>query len=597
MTTFARSLRTVFLSTLLALATGCARGQVSIVQGDAGAHSSTPVGPRTWPVVVSIVVDQEAAWIADERWPLLPADGGFARLRREGTYAKDMRYAHAATDTAPGHAALYTGGPPRVSGIWGNDVIDPASHEKVSILRDPAAKLLSSPPPPATAVGASMGPLKVDTVADRFRTAHHDALIVSLSLKDRGAIFGGGRGATATLWYDKELDRFVSSNVLGGTFPAWAVPLSSPSDLRATPWTVLDTEWVASHAATPDLEPGEAELGGMPVVFPHDVAHAPSVPAAFRGSPFADDAIFALALAALSAEHAGTRPTLLALSLSANDYVGHAFGPDSWEAWDELRRLDASLGRFFAQLDERFGPAGWSAVLSADHGVTTMPEATAIAATRPWCTKGRADAVTAGSDAGADRWERGCGKVGRLMPEALKKELQDVAAKTVPGATDPLYLGVLDPYVYLTAPARALDAEARARLVAALSSALLRHPEVDRVIDTSTLPETCPPDTDESIDALVCRSFVPNKAGELYVLAKRGSFFDPSVVAGKGTSHGSPYLFDRSVPLLVRAPGRVAGGRVLGDHISFRTFSRTLATLLGVEPPNFEAARALDLAR
>jgi hypothetical protein len=327
----------------------------------------------------------------------------------------------------------------------------------------------------------------------------------------------------------------------------------------------------------------------MPIVFPHDVAAAKSPAIAFRGSPFADDAVLGLALAAMSAEHASHRPTLVALSLSANDYIGHAFGPDSWESWDELRRLDASLGRFFAELDARFGPAGWYAVLSGDHGITTMPEAAAIPATRPWCAPKK--------DAGADRWERACGKVGRLMPEELAKELNAVASKTVPTATEPLVAGVVDPYVYLSAAGRALPPTDLARLKQGLVAALLRHPEVDRIIDTSTLPETCPADADQSFDALVCRAFVPGKAGDLYVLVKRGSFFDPNVVVGKGTSHGSAYLFDRSVPLLVRAPGRVAAGRVIDEPISFRVFSRTLSTLLGVEPPNFEAARALDLAK
>jgi hypothetical protein len=596
----------------LAFATGCDPPSVRVVDLDAGARlatststsSSSTSRPRSWPVVVSIVVDQEAAWIADERWPLLPADGGFARLRREGTYARDMRYAHAATDTAPGHAALYTGAPPRVSGVWGNEIIDPATHEKVSILRDEASKLVWPGAPPTSApAGSSMGPLKVDTVADRFRTAHHDAIIVSLSIKDRGAIFGGGRAASAILWYDKKLDRFVTSSVLGGAFPSWATPLDAPDEVRAKPWTLLDAAWVQSHAATPDDQPGEGELGGMPIVFPHEVAHASAVPPAFRGSPFADDAILGLALAAMSAEHAGEHPTFVALSLSANDYIGHTFGPDSWEAWDELRRLDASLARFFTQLDERFGPAGWMALLTGDHGITTMPEATAVPATRPWCAHAGAKTRGAGAEAGADRWERACGKVGRLMPEQLVKELRAAAAKALPSltatatSTEPAVLGIADPYVYLTDAARALPASDLERLKTALMRTLLSHAEVDRVIDTSLLPETCPAETDESADALICRAFVPKRAGDLYVLVKRGSFFDPDVVVGKGTSHGSPYLFDRAVPLLVRAPGRAAAGRVLDAPVSFRAFTRTLSTLLGIEPPNFEAARALDLAR
>ncbi len=555
-----------------------------------GAGAGEPV-QRTWPVIVSIVIDQEAAWIADERWPLLPPGGGFARLRLEGTYARDMRFAHAATDTAPGHAALYTGSPPRVSGVWGNEVLDPDSHERVSILRDSGVKIVGLGD--AGGYGSSMGPLKVDTIADRFRVAHRDALIVSLSLKDRGAIFAGGRSPTASLWFDKEHDRFVSSTAFERELPAWAVPLASPAPLREAPWTLLDAAWVKSHAATPDAQPGEGELGGMPITFPHDVAHAASPATAFRGSPFADDALLGLALAAMRAESAGKRPTLVALSLSANDYIGHTFGPDSWEAWDELLRLDGALGRFFAELDQRYGPSGWSAIVTGDHGVTTMPEAAAVPAARPWCGTGKKTAA----DAGGDYWQRACGPVGRLMPDALGKELAAIAAKTVPGSTDALVTGVVDPYVYLTQAARVLPSADLARLKQALTTALLAHHEVERVIDTSTLPVVCPADGDESVDALVCRAYVPGRAGDLYVVVRRGSFFDPNVVVGKGTSHGSPYPFDRSVPLVVRAPGRVRAAQVVTEPISFRVFARTLGSLLGVEPPNFEAARALDLTK
>ena len=66
------------------------------------------------------VIDQLAAWIADTRWDALPATGGFARLRREGVYVKQVRYDHAVTTTAAGHAQLFTGAPPCQSGIFGN---------------------------------------------------------------------------------------------------------------------------------------------------------------------------------------------------------------------------------------------------------------------------------------------------------------------------------------------------------------------------------------------------------------------------------------------------------------------------------------------
>ena len=82
--------------------------------GARGAPAVTGPPPR---ILVVIVVDQLAAWMAEERWPTLPPDGGFARLRREGLYARELRFGSAATDTAPGHSALFTGAVPHESGI------------------------------------------------------------------------------------------------------------------------------------------------------------------------------------------------------------------------------------------------------------------------------------------------------------------------------------------------------------------------------------------------------------------------------------------------------------------------------------------------
>src|SRR5580765_7420429 len=100
------------------------------------------------PLVVTIVVDQLAAWMADERLAALPSDGGFARLLREGLYVREVHFSHAVTDTAPGHAALYTGAVPRLTGIVANDVLGP-DGKKMSILIDPGTRLV-----PAGGTGA-----------------------------------------------------------------------------------------------------------------------------------------------------------------------------------------------------------------------------------------------------------------------------------------------------------------------------------------------------------------------------------------------------------------------------------------------------------
>src|ERR1700690_328092 len=156
-----------------------------------------PAGPPVTPgyrVVVAIVVDQLAAWVMAERAKELPANGGFARLAREGLYAREMEFHHAVTETAPGHAALFTGRVPRETGIYSNEILRPGDSETVSILRDRGTRLVAVDGTFVEGEGSSLAALHPDvaTVADLWRARHPEGRVFSFSLKDRGALFGGG---------------------------------------------------------------------------------------------------------------------------------------------------------------------------------------------------------------------------------------------------------------------------------------------------------------------------------------------------------------------------------------------------------------------
>ena len=600
---------------IAATGTGCG-GAGDSARRDGSFHSQTAPRvtlrdphERTAPLVVSIVVDQLAAWMLDERLPTLPADGGFARLVREGTRVRSLVYAHAATDTAPGHAALYTGAIPRDSGIVANETVveDPAGKpgKRITILANPALTMLSAS---GKHTPGSSGPelLLVDGVTDRLRDVSPRATIVAVSLKDRGAVIPAGRHANAALWFDAAEGSFVTSTAYDDHFPGWATPLGKPEAVRqlfAKPWTPLDPAWLSEHAQTPDLQSGEGDWLGLGTTFPHDVMASSKPFVSFRATPFGDDAVLQLGLAAIdrfalgrgavTLDEAdddgdpGLRPMLLEMSLSSNDYVSHVFGPSSYESWDELRRLDAALARFFHQLDERVGPDKWTAILAADHGAGYLPEAAGVPTMRGFCAPGRA-----GADR-ADPWERPCGPLGRILPDelaaALEKDARVALGGPPPAATGGAWVaGVADPYVVYGAAASALAPARRAILTKALLAALARYPELEKVYDVRQLPPICPPLTDESLDALVCHSYAPARGGDLYLAPRPGFFFDPSVVVGKGESHGSPWRYDRAVPLLVRAPGRAAAG-LLVPSAPFGAFARTLAELVGAPPP--EAAR------
>ena len=197
------------------MAAGCRSAPDSRRIHDHGFSRHADKGPPAVPCLVVVIVDQLGASVARERWPALPFEGGFARLRREGLTVRDMRYAHAVAQAAPGNAALFTGATPRATGIFGNAVVASAGAEPVSILTDPATRpiVLPGTVPEANGVASSLRALRVETLADVLMEEHPvDALALSVSWKDEVALFGGGRHPAFAAWWDPRWASFVTSS-------------------------------------------------------------------------------------------------------------------------------------------------------------------------------------------------------------------------------------------------------------------------------------------------------------------------------------------------------------------------------------------------
>jgi hypothetical protein len=541
--------------------------------------SAAPAVTPREPVLVVLVVDQFAAWIASDRLHTLPVGGGFARLRRDGLYVRELRYQHATTATAPGHAALFTGLPPRESRVFANDAFDPVTKAPATILKDPGTHVVGGLAGDTRSSSSAhvLGPVK--TLGDALREQRPNAAILTMSMKDRGAIFAAGKHPDAALWFDAESRGFVTSSAFAKTLPTWVAGFNQRmAKYWSSPWTRLNRPWVERHAATPDLQPGERDLPGLGLTFDHAIEGAEKPVALLHLTPFADTALLELAIAGVDAAP-GSGPLYVGVSLSSFDYVGHTFGPDSHESWDELYRLDATLSAFFAALDRRF-PKGYSVMLSADHGAPPLPETANISGARPWCDDGTS----------ADRFQRPCGPSKRVAAKSLQELATAVAKKAKrPDAV----LGLAGPLLFLRPESRSWPKEERGALLLAIKQAISKLPEVAEVIETSALPETCPPGKDESLLALVCRSVLPG-SGDLYIVLEVGSFFD--VGDGKGVNHSSPYLYDRSVPLFVMSANKRRAGQVFETPVSPQDFVRTAATLLGIEaPPGARTGR--DLTR
>ncbi len=294
--------------------------------------------------------------------------GGLKRLRDGGALFTNAHQDHAITETAPGHASTMSGRFPSHTGIIRN----------AAGVQDPQAPLLA---------GGLTGPaspvrFRGTTLVDWLHGADPRSRALSVSRKDRGAIFPVGRSRQAVFWYGGN-GRFVTSRYYADTLPAWvrrfdgdtagaapAAPGAVATRYAGRAWTPI----APAIETEPDSVP--VENGGADYTFPHALSADPAVAAReVADFPFMDEATLGFALAGVRAMQLGAGPAtdVLAVSLSTTDAVGHRYGMNSREMHDQILRLDRSLGAFLDTLFTLRDSARVVVALTADHGMQPYP--------------------------------------------------------------------------------------------------------------------------------------------------------------------------------------------------------------------------------
>lgn len=349
----------------------------------------TPAAPSLELAVVISIDGLSWEWLSHYRpW----YESGFKRLLEEGQVEANAKYRHINTETAPGHAALATGAPPRVTGVVSNRWWEERGGKMIHV------SSATQPVPegtPGAVRGALQGAgnLRVATLGDRLVEARPGARVVSLSGKDRSAAFLAGRNrGHVVYWWDQGNGRFITSAAYdtGGGAGAAGREIVERSNARAGARLPgrFGLHWSRLHVPAP-LRPeplptpvpdlGKYQLPQQGTGFDHDLSlDERGYFASLYYSPFIDELVADLALEFLSDSKLslgrGSAPDLLALSFSGNDTVSHAYGRESEEALDALRRLDRQLGRVLLALDRLYSKGSVVVALSADHGFPPIPE-------------------------------------------------------------------------------------------------------------------------------------------------------------------------------------------------------------------------------
>jgi predicted AlkP superfamily pyrophosphatase or phosphodiesterase len=506
------------------------------VSGHASAYNGRPK------LVVVIVIDQFRGDYL-ERYRDQFGDAGFRLLLDHGAYFPNCNYNYANTRTAPGHATLFTGAYSNGHGIVANEWWDGKKKRMVTSVEDDNTKLVGVDGDKA---GASPHNLLADAIGDELKlSTQGKSRVFALSLKDRAAILPGGFAADAAYWTEPKSGAFVTSNYYRNELPRWVQDFNS-----TRPAKYWDRDWKDSQGTLLRSTAHRKGKDGSDAGF-YDVVGP---------TPFADEYELEFAKELIVYENVGRGPAtdLLSISLSSNDILGHQVGPDSPEMQQMALDLDRELAGFFNFLGHQIGLADVWIALSADHGVSSLPDAV------------KKLHIPAGN----------------LDSAKIEAEINTAITAKFSAGHPAAYVKLDYPLVWLD-PKPFADAQVRERDAEQAVGEALKQAGLRDYYTKSQLAAGEVPNTPQGRKYL--NSYSP-EAG-WYVIG----IGDIYTVGGlKGTDHASGYTYDTHVPLafygLPFAPGTY---RTSVEPIDM---AATLASLLGINAPTHAVGRVLTEA-
>jgi len=526
-------------------------------------------------LVLLVVVDQ-FRYDFLERFGDLFGPGGLRRLQREGASWTGAHYDHIPTETAPGHATLLTGAWPSETGIIANDWYDRARGRRVNNVEDETARLVG--PGGAKERAASPRSLLASTLGDELKLATGGrSKVIGISVKDRGAVLPAGRAADGAFWYSAETGQFVSSNYYFNQLPAWVERYNEgrPADRYfGAKWERLLPPAEYGRRAGADDPSWEKGDGKTPYVFPYAFGGGESRPGpafynALLYSPYTNDMLVGLAERAIEAERLGAddETDVLSVSLSANDYVGHRYGPYSHEVMDMTLRTDRQVEQLLGIVDARVGLRNTLVVFTSDHGVAPMVD------------------MAAGT-----RLPGGRVKISEML-NAIRSRLRARYGKGGDRDNTADYIHIYsNGQLYFNQSALERDGVRPEEAERVAGEAALTVPGVMRYFTRSQLQNGAISPADP-VARRALHGYSPARSGDVIILQEPFKYITE---AGVSATHGTPYSYDTHVPLIIMggglAPGRYAEPATPAD------IAPTLAHLLRVQPPSNVTGRVLTEA-
>jgi len=509
----------------------------------------TVIRPR---LIVGIVVDQ-MRWDYLYRYYNRYTEGGFKRLLKHGFTCENAYINYIPSYTAVGHACIYTGSVPSITGITGNDWVDQLTGAQVYCTDDSTVKAVGV----RSSSDGKMSPrnLLVTTIGDELRMAtNYQSRVVGISLKDRAAILPAGHTANAAFWMDDSTGNFISSTYYMEKLPVQIEKFNQGKKINQYLTSDWNTLYPVNTYVESDSDFKKYEgifTGETAPVFPHKIKTAyEKNHGSFRSTPFGNTLTLDFAKTVLDAYQLGKGPAadFLAINCASTDYVGHLYGPNSIEIEDTYLRLDQDLASFFSELDAKIGKGEWLVFFTADHGAANA---------MGYARENRLPAdyfVTREIIANLNQLIEQKYGIPKAVRSAINYQINLDLEKITAANAD------LDGIKKLTV------------------DYLKKLPGVNYAVDMDRISDATVP---EPIKTMMINGYNFKRSGQVQVIFQPGWL---ETFVQTGTTHGTWNPYDTHIPLIFMGWDIHPGATAMPVHMT--DIAPTLATLLHIQPPN-----------
>ena len=517
-----------------------------------------PIDDKNPKLIIAVVVDQM-------RYDFLEnlnhnfSETGFKKLIKDGYNFKNNHFNYVPTVTGPGHASIATGSTPSVNGIVGNDWFNRSEKREVYCTTDSSYYNLGG-----NAYYGNKSPknMKVKSFADLIKTNNNNnSKTISISLKDRGAIFMGGPSADAAYWfYGYDKGEMISSSYYFDKLPNWVSDFNKKiKDEYLKDWNLLldPADYIGFES---DNNNYEKYFKGKPnTSFPYKTSELTGQNNGYnmiKETPYGNSLLTDLAIEAILNENLGVDEytDVITIGYSSTDYIGHNFGILSLETQDTYYRLDLEIKKLLIFLEDKIGIDNYTLFLTADHGALEVP----------------AKLRDEGVDADA------------LSKSSFKRDVIQKLNQSF--KNENLVLSAMNNQIYLNIDEITSQG---LNLIDVQNKTISILKEFDFVKEAYTSDFFLSENKFSGYEELIRNGFDIERSGDIVFVLKPNTIF----YEDRGTTHGSGYDYDTHVPLIFY------GSKVSSGESNEKTFitdiAPTILDLLGLSEFKHKSGKSL----